>query len=133
MRNKKTGQLQGQFWSLAVSAFILIMAIMAILPMRGKTYSNYSLDQGLGLEGKLELPEKNMEGAVKRKDGPLYEGKLMEGRLHGPGKVTLEPGMVFEGNFDQGNIQSGKINVNGEGTYLLQEDGSWVKQDAEKK
>lgn len=133
MRNKKTGQLRGQFWSLAVSAFILIMAMVAILPMRGKTYSNYSLDQGLGLEGKLELPEKNMEGAVKRKDGPLYEGKLMEGHLHGHGKVTLEPGMVFEGNFDQGNIQSGKINVNGEGTYLLQEDGSWVKQDAEKK
>lgn len=133
MRNKKIGQLRGQFWSLAVSAFILIMAIVAILPTRGKTYSNYSLDQGLGLEGKLDLPEKNMEGVVKRKDGPLYEGKLMEGHLHGPGKVTLEPGMVFEGNFDQGNIQSGKINVNGEGTYLLQEDGSWVKQDAEKK
>lgn len=133
MRNKKTGQLRGQFWSLAVSAFILIMAMVAILPMRGKTYSSYSLDQGLDLEGKLDLPEKNMEGAVKRKDGPLYEGKLMEGHLHGPGKVTLESGMVFEGNFDQGNVQSGKINVNGEGTYLLQEDGSWVKQDAEKK
>lgn len=133
MRNKKTGQFRGQFWSLAVSAFILIMAMVAILPMRGKTYSSYRLDQSLDLEGKLDLPEKNMEGAVKRKDGPLYEGKLMEGHLHGPGKVTLEPGMVFEGNFDQGNIQSGKINVNGEGTYLLQEDGSWVKQDAEKK
>lgn len=133
MHSKKTNFIQGQFWSLVVFAFILIMAVFSLLPKGGKTLKAYTLDQGLDLRGKVTLPEKIMEGEVRRKDGPLYEGKLLDGHLHGPGKVTLEPGIVFEGVFDQGSIQSGKIRVKEEGIYLLQEDGSWVKQDTDKK
>lgn len=133
MHHKNTGSAWLKFRPLVISAFILLMALLSLLPVRGKTYNHYSPEEGLEFTGKLALPEKTGEGEIRRKDGLQFKGQLLESHLEGQGQVLLAPDLLFEGKFDQGNVTSGKMTIKDEASYLLQEDGSWSKEKKEKK
>ena len=129
---EKRFQPNSKFLSLALLLFVLIMAVLSLLPQRPRLYTAYPLEVGIRLEGKILMPGKNGEGTITFPDKTIYRGAFTDGHFDGKAEVELDPSYLLKGTFKQGNLVSGEMQVKAEGTYVLSDEGIWAKKEEKK-
>lgn len=78
------------------------------------------------------MPGKNGEGTITFPDKTIYRGTFTDGHFDGKAEVELDPTSLLKGTFKQGNLVSGEMQVKAEGTYILNDEGIWVKKEEHK-